>query len=64
MEEISKKEIMFYDLKYFWEEKGSIERYCSFNEAIEKFPLLKKAWDDYKLSIEMINCIFERGYNA
>ena len=51
------------DLRYFWQEKGNLERYCDFEKLkpqIEKqLPLLFKAWNDYKLSIENLNMVVD-----
>jgi hypothetical protein len=48
-------------LKYFWEEKGDIERYCDFEKLKpiiqEEYPELLKAWYDYKTSIRTMNAI-------
>ena len=45
-------------LSYFWEEKGDIERWASFEEAKpilqEKAPEVLKAWEDYKIAIKMV----------
>lgn len=35
-------------LTYFWEERGDIEKFSSFPEAIQFFPHLQSAWNDYK----------------
>lgn len=49
------------DIKYFWEEKGDIERYCDFKklkpQIQEEFPELLKAWYDYKASFKIMNLI-------
>jgi hypothetical protein len=46
-------------LKYFWEEKGDLERYSEFKELIpqilEQYPELLKAWYDYKASIKIMD---------
>ena len=48
-------------LKYFWEEKGDMERYCYFEEIKslieEHYPEILKAWYDYKLSKKILNNI-------
>lgn len=48
-------------LKYFWEEKGNIERYVGF-EAMkpklqEQFPEVLKAWNDYKTSERIFDAV-------
>ena len=47
------------DLKYFWEEKGDLERLNNFEELKPKiqsqFPELMKAWYNYKQSIKKLN---------
>jgi hypothetical protein len=62
--EPSKEEEAFYSLKYFWNEKGDMESYCDFEASIKLFPLLEKAWKDYKLAIQMIDCILENGWKG
>ena len=48
-------------LKYFWEEKGDIERYTAFKELKpiiqEHHPELLKAWSDYKASIKIMDAV-------
>lgn len=53
-------------IRYFWEEKGDIFRYASF-EDIEvsvrrDFPQLFEAWDNYLKSIENLNNICKDFY--
>jgi hypothetical protein len=48
-------------LRYFWEEKGDLERYARF-EALkpqiqEQYPELLKAWYDYKASIKIMDAV-------
>lgn len=51
------------NLKYFWEEKGDIERYVHFEELKpqiqEQFPELLKAWSDYKTSIKIMDAVIK-----
>ena len=51
------------DLRYFWEEKGDLERYAFFEELKpqiqEQFPELLKAWYDYKASIKIMDAVVE-----
>jgi hypothetical protein len=51
------------DIKYFWEYKGDLERYSSFEELKpliwEQKPQIMKAWNDYKASIEILNAVIE-----
>ena len=51
------------DLKYFWEEKGDLERYCDFEELKpliqEQYPELLKAWYDYKASITIMDAVIK-----
>jgi len=35
-------------LRYFWEERGDIERYTDYENVIKNRPELKKLWTDYK----------------
>lgn len=46
-------------LKYFWEEKGDMERYCHFKEIKplieEHYPEILNAWDNYKISKKILN---------
>ena len=59
MEKLTEEQI--YILKYFWEEKQDIERYCDFEkirpDIQEKCPELLKAWNDYNLSIKNMDAI-------
>jgi hypothetical protein len=54
-------DIQIDDLKYFWEEKGDIERYVYFEELKpqiqEEYPELLKAWYDYKASIKIMDAV-------
>ena len=48
-------------IRYFWEEKGSLERYCDFEELKpiiqEEYPEILKAWYDYKASIKIMDAV-------
>ena len=48
-------------LRYFWEEKGDITKYCEFEKlkpAIhEEHPELLKAWYDYQVSIKIMDVV-------
>jgi hypothetical protein len=48
-------------LKYFWEEKGDLERYARFEalkpQILEQYPELLKAWYDYKASIKIMDAV-------
>jgi len=48
-------------LRYFWEEKGDITRYCEFEELKpiiqEEYPELLKAWYDYQASIKIMDAV-------
>lgn len=50
-------------LKYFWEEKGDLERYYAFEELRpmlqEKHPAVLKAWNDYKASIQIMDAVIK-----
>lgn len=50
-------------LRYFWEEKGDIERYCEYNKILpileKERPEVVKAWNDYKVSIRTMNAIMK-----
>ena len=65
MEKLTEEQI--YDLKYFWEEKGDLERLCNFEELKpkiqEQFPELLKAWNDYKTSIKIMNAVVKSIQN-
>lgn len=58
---LSEEEIS--DLKYFWEEKGDVERYYKFEELKpliqEQYPELYKAWYDYKASIKIMDAVIK-----
>jgi hypothetical protein len=51
------------DIRYFWEEKGDISRYCDFEELKpiiqEEYPELLKAWYDYKASIKIMDVVIK-----
>ena len=55
------------DLKYFWEDKGDLERYCHFEglkpKIQQQFPELLKAWYDYKASIGIMNAVIKNLSN-
>jgi len=59
MEKLTEEQIN--DLKYFWEEKGDLERLYNFEELKpkiqEQFPELLKAWYDYKASIKIMDAV-------
>lgn len=61
MEKLTEEQIQ--DLKYFWLEKGDLERYCDFEllkpQIQEQIPELIKAWNDYKASIKILNLVVE-----
>lgn len=61
MEKLTEEQISY--LKYFWEERGDIERYCDFEklkpQIQEQFPELLKAWYDYKASIKIMDAVVE-----
>jgi len=50
-------------LKYFWHSKGDLERLTTFEELkplIEKeYPELLKAWNDYKVSIKIMEAVID-----
>lgn len=50
-------------LKYFWEEKGSLERYFEFDNLKpilrEQYPQIIKAWEDYKASIAIMDAVIK-----
>ena len=59
MEKLTQEQIE--DLKYFWLDLGDLERYCDFEklkpQIQEEFPELLKAWNDYKMSIKILNLV-------
>lgn len=50
-------------LKYFWNEKEDIERYSDFEkikpQLKKQFPELLKAWNNYKVSIKIMNAVID-----
>lgn len=48
-------------IKYFWDEKGDIERYCHFEEVKprlkENNPEIWEAWKKYKKSLKILNSV-------
>lgn len=61
MEKLTEDQIQ--DLRYFWQEKGDLERFCDFEELKpqiqNEYPELLKAWYDYKASIQILNLVVE-----
>jgi hypothetical protein len=53
-------------IKYFWREKGDIERWCDFKEKKEElrimFPSLIRAWEDYKHAEVTLNALVDSLY--
>lgn len=52
-------------MRYFWEEKGDIERYSSFSRerTAAEFPEVLKAWDDYNTSRKVLSAVL-RGLDV
>jgi len=52
-------------MRYFWEEKGSIERYASFSRerTATEFPEVLRAWDDYNTSRRVLTAVL-RGLDV
>lgn len=50
-------------IKYIWKEKENLECWVDWeikqHLIIKELPLLYKAWNDYKMSIKMLNLIVE-----
>ena len=50
-------------IKYFWQDKGDLERYCSFEELkpalLEQKPEIIKAWNDYKTAVAILDAVIE-----
>jgi hypothetical protein len=46
-------------LKYFWDEKGDISRYCNYDEAKlrEYLPHVWQAWTQYRQAHRMLNAV-------
>ncbi len=48
-------------LKYFWQEKGDLERSCDWEdhqaEIAERFPELVKVWNDYKMAKKLVGIV-------
>jgi hypothetical protein len=46
-------------LAYFWQEKGDITRWCSFDREKVKaeFPEVLKAWDDYQTAYKIMDLV-------
>jgi len=51
------------DLQYFWQYKGDLERFTSFEELIplieREKPEVLKAWNDYKTSKKILDIVME-----
>ena len=52
-------------MRYFWEEKGDIERYASFSRerTATEFPEVLKAWDDYNTARKVLSAVL-RGLDV
>lgn len=52
-------------LRYFWEEKGDIERWTGFDRAAiaKEYPEVLKAWDDYNTARRLLTAVL-RGVSA
>ena len=50
---------MLATIRYFWETKGDIERWSSFDreKVAKRFPEIIKAWDDYKTAERMLSAV-------
>ncbi len=48
-------------LRYFWEEKGDIERYTQFSRErmTAEFPEVLKAWDDYNIARKVLTAVLK-----
>lgn len=61
MEKLTEQQID--DLKYFWWEKGDLERWCDFEKLkpqIEKeFPRIIYLWEEHKSCVKMLNVIMD-----
>ena len=45
-------------IRYFWKEKGNLERWAEWEKKRETLPRgLVKAWDDYKVSEAILNAV-------
>jgi hypothetical protein len=44
-------------IKYFWQDKGDLERFTGWEEIKPKYPEVAKAWDDYKISMKILDCV-------
>jgi hypothetical protein len=57
------KERDLMDLQYFWQDKGDLERLCTFEEMIpileKERPEVLKAWNDYKTSKKILDIVIE-----
>jgi hypothetical protein len=51
------------DLIYFWKYKGDLERWSSFEklrpQIQNEFPEVIKAWEEYKMSIRILDLIID-----
>ena len=51
------------DLKYFWQYKGDLERYSSFEKLIpilkRDYPEIISSWNSYKGTIKILDLIME-----
>lgn len=45
-----KKQEMIDDLLYYWKDRGYMERHIMYKEAIDLYPELKAAYEDYLLN--------------
>ena len=48
-------------LRYFWQEKGDLERWVDFKrpEVVGEFPEVIKAWNDYKAAEGILSAVIQ-----
>lgn len=55
-------------LRYFWEEKGDIERYACFEDIKpwlqENYPEILKAWSEYKASERTLSAVLKEALHS
>ena len=44
-------------IRYFWEEKGDVTRYCDWERCKADFPEIEKAWNDFKLAERVLDAV-------
>ena len=50
-------------LRYNWKERGDIERGLDWDEHLDKFPDLKRAYEEYKYRLRVFSMLLDDTYD-